>query len=302
MTRPVCRWLLAVVLSACGIGDSDPPLVVTAPPAPLDCEDVGCADAASSRPAYRVTRARLLDPHLYADPLFIGCTDVTDRAPAGKKSANEEIAISIDEDGDGDGFLDFSVLFEFSPGEGEHGAGTLRVARGLCAVANPGECQLDWRDEPVATAFEEELDDGECYSPDASVLSSAPYRSRVSDMEAPCFTGAAVDLPFQFGDTVLTLADARIVGESGKEVFEGIVVGFVTFAEARDARVKKKPLATYLPGGDDVCADHDDTDVAGGRNGWWFHFEFTAEPVEIVPAPPTELSGTGCSVAGLGRH
>lgn len=40
-----------------------------------------------------------------------------------------------------------------------------------------------------------------------------------------------------------------------------------------------QPLSILLPGGTGNCAGHDDCDLFEGVTGWWFYFEYVAEPV-----------------------
>ena len=240
---------------------------------------------------YRVTTARVLDPHFFVDPIFVGCTDATDRAPAGKRSANEDIAFAIEHDDDRDGFVDLSLLLERGRPSSEPEA--LMFARGNCPSDDPDTCFVD--DTATVTVLEvDSRSDRACFSPDDAATSPVGYQPPVPEVPAPCFRAESDELPLQLGGTEVVLEDAIVAAQTEGATMSGVVVGFVSRERAREIEVSKKPLATYWPGGDGVCAEHDDRDRVDGRLGWWLFVGFEAETITLRPPPQMLLSGNGC--------
>ncbi len=225
--------------------------------------------------ATRVVEARILDPHIYTDPVIGGCTDVTDRAPAGFDSANDDLRESLEEDKDGDGYFDLGVVVARS-------GDTMWVATADCR--DDSTC-IESEDAPTVEAASERV--APCYVPDESAISSEGYLPPVRPIDEECDVATFERLPFRLGTASLTMSPATVYFREES----AMIVGFVDEEEAARVQVKRDPLHEYLPGGTGACADHDDRDTAGERRGWWFHVRFRSAVVELVDAPPFILSG-----------
>lgn len=247
---------------------------------------------------YRMADLDLRDPHVFTSipgfPLF-GCLDFTDNAfPLGlAPSFNQQIATAITTDGDGDGLLDLSRLLAFRPLGLTAVAGRLDDGDGACTVPPATVC--DWQRPPVpVTVAYDGVSVGTCLGPVAGTTSG--YSPAVPVPGAPCFTAASRTVTIDFGGVPLTLIDAQSAAQfvlappqSVTALTAGLLRGFLT-ESAADAIlipadipiVGGRPLSSLLRGGTGSCASGDDRDVHLGATGWWFYFEFNAQPSSFV--------------------
>ena len=241
---------------------------------------------------FRTTDLDLRDPHVYVDLGFSICFDFTDQdLPLTPGSAfNAQIAASMSTDGDGDGFLDSSLLLTFRPFD--EGASGLRldIQGGLCSAPIAGtSCAPDPLATPQTTTYDG-VASGVCLVPLAGTT-YGPYAPEVPEPIAPGFVSRARTMTLALAGLPVPLRGVRLAGAaSGAPVdrFEnGLLMGFLAESDADQILlpadlplVGGEPLSILLPGGSGNCAGHDDRDSFDAAPGWWFYFEF---PADLVP-------------------
>ena len=242
--------------------------------------------------AFRIADLDLRDPHVYLDLGFpLGCRDFTDQdLPLAPGSAlNARIATSLTADGDGDGLLDASPLLAFRPFDESAAGLRLDVQSGLCLAPAAGTtCAPDPQSVPQ-TARYDGVAAGVCLAPVAGTT-YAPYAPEAPEPLAPGFASQARALAFDLDGLTVPLRAARLaasfVGTPVAELDTGLWMGFLAESDADQIPlppdlpgVGGQPLSILLPGGTGNCAGHDDRDLFEGVTGWWFYFEYVAEPV-----------------------
>lgn len=245
--------------------------------------------------AFRMTDLDLRDPHIFVE--FIGCVDVTDSSFL-PFSVNAEVQSSIEMDKDGDGDLDLSVVTVFRPfNQTAGGTVTTQLHFPTCTppaattMCRPGADPIT----PVTATFG--TGTAACLTPLAGTTKSPAYSPAITNSSAPCFSTNPATVNLNLGGIPITLRDARLgatlVGNPATRMTNGILMGFITEAEANATIIPAefplvggKPLSLLLPGGDPPgadrnCASHDDRDTHPtlGTRGWWFYLNFPAAQV-----------------------
>lgn len=243
---------------------------------------------------YRAADLDLRDPHVFLDVPVFGCQDFTDDPVAGglAPSFNDQLQAAVTADGDGDGLLDLSVLFGFRPLD--VAAAGERLDRGLgdCTAPLAGTV-CDWRIPPVpVTTTYDGLAAGGCLAPHPGTTSG--YLPAPAEPAAPCFTSAPREVTLVLLETEIELLASQtgaefLGGPPPASLESGLLLGFLTEAAANSILlpadlpiVGGQPVSILLPGGAGNCAAGDDRDVHLGQSGWWFYFDFRAEPVPFV--------------------
>ncbi len=240
---------------------------------------------------FRMSDLDLRDPHVYISPLPFTCFDFTDADVPGVPGSafNGQLAAAITTDGDGDGFLDTSLLLEFRPFDELASALRLDFGSGLCTAPMAGtSCAPDPAAVPQTTAYDG-LTAGTCLAP-VSGTTYPPYAPEISTPTAPCFISVARRIVFDLNGVGLPLSELELGGEwTATPVagfVNGLMRGFLSEADAANVLlppgipiVGGQPISVLLPGGTGNCAAHDDRDLLNGVSGWWFYFNFPADAV-----------------------
>lgn len=242
--------------------------------------------------AYRTSELLLRDPHLFVNLPIFGCFDFTDNdLPLSLgPSFNGQLAAAIETDGDGDGYLDLSLMLLGRPLSPGAAAGSrVDTARGLCAAPSPAaSCDRDGGDVPQ-THYYNTQSSGLCLDVVAGTTSG--YSPSPTAPSAPCFVTAPRDLRFGVSGVELPLhavqSAATFLGNPATSLAPGLLRGFLTEAAANSILlpadlpiVGGQPFSVLLPGGSGNCAGHDARDIFLGASGWWFYFNSTAVPVD----------------------
>jgi hypothetical protein len=240
---------------------------------------------------FRFADLDLRDPHVFLDVPGFGCLDVTDDAPPGGPSVNEQLATAVTTDDDGDGLLDLSVLLGFRPFD--------TAAVGLRLDAGPGDCLepigatvCDWRIPPVPrTTSYDALSSGACVEPHSGTTSG--YTPGITVPFAPCVGSAPALLPFRLFGQTFALEEGQVgaafLPGPVSVLSDGLFLGFLTEVVADTILlppdlpiVGGQPLSILFPGGAGNCAAGDDRDLLDGESGWWLYFNYPAEVVPFV--------------------
>ena len=237
---------------------------------------------AEDRAVFRMTSLNLRDPHVYIS--FLGCRDVTDTPLVGY-SVNGETANQIAVDGDGDGYLDLSLLLMLRSTSDAAECDVLTLADGLClAPATTTECRpyVDGHSfsEPFSTSSV-----GICLAP--FVGTTRPYAPAIASSSAPCFAAAGTTISLFSGGLPFVLEGTSVggtlVGDPPTQVTNGLLRGFLRESVANSTIIPNsfpllggQALSAILPGGDPPgtgasCALHSDLDLGldGVTRGWW---------------------------------
>lgn len=291
--RSRAAWLAAGLLAA------SLPLAAQTPIHPDDFEsgntfawDFSLGETSLVPPlAFRVEDLDLRDPHLFVDVPIAGCSDFTDAPlPFGLgPSFNARIATAIATDGDGDGFLDLSILLLFRPFDQAAAGLRLDTARGSCPPpASATSCGLDLSVLPQTSGYSS-FEAGVCLETVPDTTSG--YSPVIVEPGPPCFTSEnRARLPLELEGIVLPLRDvqagAALLGDPVTGLGEGLLRGFLTEADANATLLPAdlpliggEPISILLPGGAGSCAPGDDRDMHLGAAGWWFYFNDTASEV-----------------------
>ncbi|MBI4563897.1 MAG: hypothetical protein HY716_04290 [Planctomycetes bacterium] len=242
--------------------------------------------------AFRIVSLALRDPHVFAELPVYGCSDLTDSAPPGTgvTPINQAFEEAITGDEDGDGYLDLSILVLFNPLDPQSARGTLYFVMGGRCPAAGGPCGPNPGTPSIPVGYANGGGDP-CLEPLTGTVSSANYSPAIGTPASPCFVTdeAEIDLAIP-GWTPVPLqavrAGATYSGDPPATLTNGLLRGFLSESVAGSVMVPTPggslPLSTFLPGGQNNCASHDDRDVGpdGVTSGWWIYFNFTAERVD----------------------
>ncbi|HET6566208.1 MAG TPA: hypothetical protein VFG52_12415 [Xanthomonadales bacterium] len=231
---------------------------------------------------FRLSDLDLRDPHMFVD--FLGCQDFTDTQFAGF-SINNELQAGIQGDEEGDGFLDTSIILEFSPLDQSIAANAMAVGAANCTAPMAGTTCGPLITSQAATAT---LQTGsECLAPLVGTVK--PYSPSVTTPGPVCFVSSSLTLTLDLaGLVVLTLTDAQIAAsfdaDPATALHSGLIRGFLSESVANAtifpnsiAILGGNSLASALPGGSGNCSSGDDRDVHNEVTGWWFYFNFQAQ-------------------------
>ncbi|HEX4954957.1 MAG TPA: hypothetical protein VF017_16325 [Thermoanaerobaculia bacterium] len=238
----------------------------------------------------RISDLDLRDPHVFAPVPVVGCWDFTDQAlPFGLgPSFNEQLATSITTDGDGDTFLDLSLLHQFRPYDALAASLRLDVGQGLCTAPVAGtNCAPDPSFIPRTTVYDG-FSAGPCLGALAGTTSG--YTPAVATIAPPCFVSQPAHHSLPTGTLILPLRGLQLsatLGATPGDPFPaGLLRGFLRESDAAGVLlpaelpiVGGQPITVLLPGGQGSCAAGDDRDLFEGVSGWWFYLAYTAEPV-----------------------
>lgn len=253
---------------------------------------------ASPPTVFRVSDLDLRDPHVFLritlpPPLPPLCQDFTDQPiPGTSFSLNGEIQNRIRSDVDPlDGYLDASTLFWFRPLALDGRITRLDSGGAGCfAPFPPAACEPIPNAQPsvVPTAV---ANSGICLAPIAGTTTpGSPYSPAIATPSAPCFLTPPRTIEVWFGDTPITLVDAQyagsLVGSPPTAIANGLLRGFLRESDANAILLPNPadpaqsfPLSSFLPGGAGNCSSRNDKDLHRGESGWWFYFNFVADPV-----------------------
>ncbi|HUS66285.1 MAG TPA: hypothetical protein VMZ28_17155 [Kofleriaceae bacterium] len=238
--------------------------------------------------AFRLTDLDLRDPHAFT--AILGCQDVTD---AEGLSVNAELEKLVREDNSGpdadapDGLLDLSALALFRPLDPSAGDADLEMMGGAdCTAPMDSTSCTPGAATAIALGARNQLD-GTCDAVKAGT--TGDYAPAIAVPAAPCFATAAGDLDLETGHLgTLALADTTIAatydGDPADDLTRGVMRGFIAEAQAAaivlDTPLGERTLASFLPGAEGNCADHDARDTGpDGETGWYLYLEFVAETV-----------------------
>ncbi len=240
--------------------------------------------------ATRVSTLELKDPHMYVN--FGGCQDFT-YTIFGQPGFNPQVQDSIENDDDGDGFLDLNWVTQYTTDQAHH-----LVTHSVDAAQWEANCT-----EPMSTTTCHSISTSPiwqsvtqedllstCLTPRAGTTSG--YSPSIVSTDAPCHTTQTVDVVLNLSGTLIPLRDyQQALSYNGGDVTSmGLHMGFISEAEADQVilpddipLVGGQPLSSVLPGGTGSCAVHDDRDldVTGTVMGWWFYFNSTSTLVPL---------------------
>ncbi|MEM6454425.1 MAG: hypothetical protein AAF772_04955, partial [Acidobacteriota bacterium] len=242
---------------------------------------------------FRLDALILRDPHVFADlGGFFGCQDITDSVLGGLgPSFNDQLAAALDEDGDGDGLLDVSLVQRLQPLDPLAAMLPTESVRADCTAPVPSTLCMPLPGAISSVATYDGLDAGLCLEAIAGTTSG--YAPAVPSIAGPCLVTAAQDSAIVLLDIALELLDVQLagvaVGDPIDQLTPGLLIGFLPEATA-DAVVVPvdvpvlggQPLSALLPGGTGNCATGDDRDMWRGQSGWWLYLESTARAVPFV--------------------
>ncbi len=233
--------------------------------------------------AFRTSDLRLRDPHVFVSLPIFGCFDFTDQnLPLNLgPSFNAQLNTAITTDGDGDGFLDLSLLFLARPLTAPATNVRADSANGLCATAS---CDRDPASVPQTTFYSTQTS-GLCL--DAVPGTTSGYSPGITPPSGLCFATLARNLTLSANGVPLPLlavqSAATLVGTPASTLNPGLLRGFLTEAAANAILlpadlpvVGGQPFSILLPGGQGNCAGHDARDTFESQSGWWFYFNSSA--------------------------
>jgi hypothetical protein len=237
--------------------------------------DTDCPQPAT---AFRITQLSLRDPHVYLPGLGGGCNDSIG-------FANDTIERPLDHDDDHDGYFDDSQVIVFRPLAQADGAMTpASVYFGARCTTNATTCKPGTvaSGNDIATS----ADSGTCLTTLAGT--TKPYTPGVTPADAPCFSTGAVNVTASIFGADVPLQQVQVgatySGSPATGMVNGVLRGFLTEADANATGISvfgpiMTPLAGFLPGGNNNCANFSDMDTLGMTPGWWIYFNFTATSV-----------------------
>jgi hypothetical protein len=246
---------------------------------------------------FRFTDLDLRDPHVYLPialppPLPSICSDFTDTPiPTTSTSFNGSIQASYSADADpADGVLDSSSLLWFRPLRRDGAIARVDNGGADClAPAPPASCSASVAASPTAYVYASATL-GTCLAPLPGSTGAPPYSPAITTPAGPCFVTAAKTFSFDNAGTLITLIDAQIaasfVGDPATGLSNGLLRGFLRESDANQILINNASLpggsvtlASLLAGGAGSCSARNDKDTHLGESGWWFYFNFSAEPV-----------------------
>lgn len=229
---------------------------------------------------FRVTDMDLRDPHVWTQ--VIGCNDVTDIGGG----FNAQLQTSIQNDGDGDGFLDASYMLEFLPLNQQAATNLVDTGTADCRAPSGSPCGPL---APAGIAGDATLQAaGECLTFLPGTV--RPYNPAITPSTGPCFVTPSGDLTFTLGGIPVTLRNARIAAtfpaNPATSLTNGLIAGFLTESDADATTIPAsvpliggQPLSSVLPGGTGNCQAVSDKDT-NVVPGWWFYLNFSAVQVQ----------------------
>ena len=253
------------------------------------------ASRAVALTAYRITDLDLRDPHVFVNILL--CRDVTDVDFFGF-SVNGDLQTRIQTDGDMDGLLDLSSLIVFDDYNPAAPGGTLTLVDAYCTAPVAGTSCTPSGILPFIVSYTNGAA-GTCLGTIVGTLWD-PYTPEVTLSTAPCFVSEEFSgtLPLFAGGTPVQMEHIQIAATYGApNLVNGLIRGFLTEQVANTTILPASlpliggmPFSVLLPGGDPPgagntnCASHSDKDFVNGVPGWWFYYNFTAQPVPYQSA------------------
>ncbi len=221
---------------------------------------------------FRANAIQLKDPHVFGD---VGiCADLT-------SSFNSTLAAQVGSDGDGDGFLDLSLLHAFRPLE-VAGVG-LRFDTGYGDCVSSTSCS--WKLEPVPVTGD--------YSTEATMVclepiagTTRPSYGTIATPAGPCFVSELGDLVLPLFGVDMTFRGTKVAaqftGDPPTALGTGLLMGFLRMSDADSIVVPASvpifgglPLSSAIRGGSGNCATGSDADTGpDSESGWWFYFGF----------------------------
>jgi hypothetical protein len=245
-----------------------------------------------------------MDPHIFADLPFFGCSDITNSVPFNvAPPINQLLQDSIQCDGDcastadNDGFLDLSFVLRFRPFVQTDGfVGVLDVRDADCTAPLATTSCAPAANGLVQTGTYTNAATGTCLAPVSGTTGSTnptrTYSPAIGSATGPCFSSGPVTLSVAFDGITIPLQDARVgasyVGNPATSMSNGLLRGFLSEADADSILlpasiqvVGGQPLSVLLRGGTNNCSPGSDKDVGpdGATIGWWFYFNFPANQV-----------------------
>jgi hypothetical protein len=233
---------------------------------------------------FRFTDLDLRDPHVYSVVPGFGLTDLTNLTPL---SFNGAMETALTTDGDGDGFLDLSLVNLFRPlDQAATTTGAALETGARCPAPPATSCALGAGAIPGAATTATNLASGVCLEP-ITGTTYVSYSPAVASATAPCFSTSAATVTIPFAGIPLTLEDARIgatyVDDPATGEVHGLLVGFLSEQAADNTIIPAsvaigggEPLAKLLPGGTGNDVPRSDMDTHDGVPGWWFYLNFAA--------------------------
>ncbi len=273
---PVCGNNVRETGEACDDGNLDPG----------DGCDGSCMIEMSTTPtAFRITRLVLRDPHVFIDAF--GCRDATDTV-LGQPGANAQFQSGIDD-------YSLNVVSVFRPLAPAMSSTPVSLyTNGMCMADAPTDDCSPGGTEVMGTA--NNSSSGICYAADPMTLTgayTAPNTPTADPGGMGCFVSSTETVSISLSGATITLEDAQVAGEyAGTRIVDGVIVGFLTFAEARAAIVPvpilgDRSLYSLLRSSDTTnggCgsppSDADDRDGDGMEDGWWMYLDFEADEVD----------------------
>lgn len=233
--------------------------------------------------AHRINDIALMDPHLFADGL--GCTDYTG-------FLNDFwINSSFNNDVDGDGFLDLSIVMQFQTDQPND-----LVSKNLVAHVVDGQCADPLFSEPcsINQVLQPDLPTTHqavdaCLAPIPGTTSG--YSEPVVDTSAPCYVTSESDFSLTIQGLTIPFEAFQQAGRysGGLLVDQMLLKGFISESSAMSVLIPANvpfvggsTLYDLLPGGGS-CSAGDDRDVGpdGITSGWWFYFNAEADLIEL---------------------
>jgi len=248
---------------------------------------------------FRFTDLDLRDPHVFLPitipPFPTICTDFTDNViPTTAVSFNASIQDSYSADANpADGVLDASSLLWFRPLRRDGGIARVDNGGADClAPAPPASCSASATAQAQSYVYASAIS-GTCLLPLPGTTGTPAYSPAVATPAGPCFVTAARTFTFDNAGTLITLNDAQIaasfVGDPATGLANGLLRGFLRETEANQITIVNPALpggsvvlSSLLAGGSGSCSSRNDKDLHNGESGWWFYFNFSAEPVTYL--------------------
>ena len=235
--------------------------------------------------AVRVSSLEVVDPHLSVLFLDFFCSDVT-------AQLNTLINESITIDNDMDGFLDSSIITQFSTDQPDY-----LTTRSLNARFVDGNCPDPLHSSPCEiitptqymtnTTFSESAD---CLFP--IVDTTGGYDPSPNTTGAACYATNPQTTTINVAGVELNLMGFQHAQryQDMLTMDQGLMMGFISEVDAEMLTfpmnipvVGGQSLASLLPGGLGNCSETDDRDIFtdGQTSGWWFYFNTTSELIEL---------------------
>ena len=259
---------------------------------------------------YRLDDLVLVDPHATLDTSITVliftvdiCGDITndDLTVAGNTIPNLNGALDdlVSLDDDGDMFADFGYVLYFDDLDQRAGqTGNVRAVESNCTLPDPSDCaKLGGGQDVLATYTVRRT--GSCTPAAVANADTMTWPDgRSSDMQVNrptaggngCFETSEVtfnlDIELQGQPVSIPLRNtviaAQFADETGARITNGVLVGFLTEADADDVDITlTEPVTLNVNLGQDVlpeagqCTGHDGRDMNGGTRGWWFMVNLT---------------------------